>query len=200
MTASTTATRALAALAALQTSATLALPARPLGAQQRPAAVAVARAVDSLAALAVREGLTPALGVALAMDGRTVYARAHGLADVTARVPADARTLWYVASTSKSLTGFGVALLAHQGVLRLDAPITALLPDARWHPSVPADSLTLTHFLSHTHRVDDRAVVQSAAFTGAVPEARWPALLALARARRPTTWCTPTSATTWPAW
>jgi CubicO group peptidase (beta-lactamase class C family) len=146
----------------------------------RPSGAAVARAVDSLAAEAVRAGLAPALGVALAMDGRTAYARSHGLADVTARVPADARTLWYLASTSKSLTGFGVALLAHRGAVRLDAPITTLLPDARWHPAVRADSLTLAHFLSHTHGVDDRAVVQSAAFTGAVPEARWPALLALA--------------------
>jgi len=62
------------------------------------------------------------------------YARSHGLADVSAGVPADDRTLWYVASTSKSLTGFGVALLAHQGAVRFDAPITTLLPDARWHP------------------------------------------------------------------
>ena len=154
--------------------------AQPPAAMPRPPAAAVARAVDSLAAEAVRAGLAPALGVAVAIDGRTVLARSHGLADVTAGVPADARTLWYVASTSKSLTGFGVVLLAHAGALRLDAPITRTLPNARWHPSVPADSLTLAHFLSHTHRVSDRAVQQSAAFTGAVPEAQWPALLALA--------------------
>ena len=58
------------------------------------------------------------------MDGRTIYSKSHGMADVTAGVPADDRTLWYIASTSKSFTGFGVALLAHKGVLRLDAPIT----------------------------------------------------------------------------
>jgi CubicO group peptidase (beta-lactamase class C family) len=146
----------------------------------RPDAAALARAVDSLAARAVADGLAPALGVAVTMDGRTVYARAHGAADVTAGVPADDRTLWYVASTSKSFTGFGVALLAHQGAIRLDAPITGLLPNARWHPAARADSLTLAHFLSHTHGLVDDAVVTSAAYTGAIPEARWPAMIALA--------------------
>jgi CubicO group peptidase (beta-lactamase class C family) len=142
---------------------------------------AIARAVDSVAALAVAEGFTPALGVAITMDGRIVHSRSYGSADVTAGVPADDRTLWYIASTSKSFTGFGIALLAQRGALRLDAPIKTLLPGAQWHPEVHADSLTLAHFLSHTHRINDNAVVMSAAFTGAIPEARWPALIALAR-------------------
>lgn len=146
----------------------------------RPDARTIAKAVDSLAAKSVAEGLAPALGVAVTMDGRTIYLKSHGTADATAGIPADDRTLWYVASTSKSFTGFGVALLAHRGALRLDAPITALLPRVRWHPDVHADSLTLAHFLSHTHRVADNAVVTSAAFTGAVPEAGWPSLIPLA--------------------
>jgi len=146
----------------------------------RPDPASIARAVDSLATRAVADGLAPALGVAVIMDGRTTYMKSHGKADVTAGVPADDGTLWYIASTSKSLTGFGVALLAHQGAIRMDAPITTLLPKARWNPAVRAESLTLAHFLSHTHRVNDNAVVQSAAFTGEIPEARWPELIALA--------------------
>lgn len=148
-------------------------------------AAAIARAVDSLAARAVADGLAPALGVAVTMDGRTIYAKSHGMNDVTAGIPADDRTLWYIASTSKSFTGFGVALLAHQGALKIDAPITTLLPNVRWNPAVNGESLTLAHFLSHTHHVNDDAVVSSAAFTGEIPEARWPTLIALA-GRRPT--------------
>ena len=146
----------------------------------RPDAATIAGAVDSLAARAVALGLAPALGVAVTMDGRTIYMRSHGTADAGHGVKADDRTLWYVASTSKSFTGFGVALLAARGALRLDAPITTLLPKVRWNPAVRADTLTLAHFLSHTHGVDDRAVVSSAAFTGAIPEAQWPGLIALA--------------------
>jgi CubicO group peptidase (beta-lactamase class C family) len=146
----------------------------------RPDAATIAGAVDSLAARAVAFGLAPALGVAVTMDGRTIYMKSHGTADAAAGVPADDQTLWYVASTSKSFTGFGVALLATRGALRLDAPITALLPRVQWNPAVRADTLTLLHFLSHTHGIDDNAVVSSAAFTGAIPEARWPELIALA--------------------
>ena len=160
--------------------ALLLLPAS-LGAQgPRPDAAVIARAVDSLTARAVTDGLAPALGVAVTMDGRTIHAKSYGLADVSNRVPVDDRTLWYIASTSKAFLGVGISLLAEQGKLRFDAPITSLLPNVRWNPAVHADSLTLAHFLSHTHRINDNAVVMSAAFTGAIPESRWPQLIALA--------------------
>lgn len=161
------------------------LPAWPLSGQQ-PARDpdVIARLVDSLTQQVVAEGLAPALGVAVVMDGRTVYARSHGMTDVTAGVPVDDSTLWYLASTSKSLTGFGVSLLAQRGLLQFDTPITSLLPGVQWHPTAKADSLTLAHFLSHTHNLDDKAVVLSAAFTGEVAENQWPQLIRLAE-RRP---------------
>lgn len=155
--------------------------ARTLVAQpRRITPTALAAAVDSVVARAVADGLAPALGVAITLDGRTILAKAYGFADTDKRQRADDRTLWYLASTSKSFTGFGVSLLEQQGVLSFATPITALLPRARWHASVPADSLTLAHFLSHTHRVSDNAVTMSAAFTGEVPESQWPALLRVA--------------------
>jgi CubicO group peptidase (beta-lactamase class C family) len=146
----------------------------------RPDAGVIARAVDSVAARAVAAMLAPALGVAITMDGRTIYSKSHGMADVTAGIRANDRTLWYIASTSKSFAGIGVSLLAHDGVLRLDAPITSLLPGVRWHPDVRADTLTLAHFLSHTHGIADNAITSSAAFTAAIPESRWPSLIQLA--------------------
>lgn len=144
----------------------------------------IAAAVDSLAVRAMVAGITPALGLAITRGGRTIHRRAYGQADVTATIAADNRTLWYLASTSKSLTGFGMSLLAEQGALRFDAPIATLLPGVPWHASVRPESLTLAHFLSHTHQLNDNAVVMSAAFTGAIPEARWPTLVALAAPRR----------------
>src|SRR5262245_45118470 len=68
----------------------------------RPAPDVIARAVDSLATHAVAAGVTPALGVAVVMDGKTILAKGYGFADVTARIPATDRTLWYLASTTKS--------------------------------------------------------------------------------------------------
>lgn len=155
----------------------------PLVEAQRPDAATIARAVDSLAARAIAAGIAPAIGVAVTMDGQTIYLRSHGMADVARGIAADDGTFWYLASTSKSLTGFGIALLAHQGALSLEAPITSLLPGVRWHPSVRAEELTLARFLSHTHYLNDNAVVASAAFTGAIPERDWPGLVVLAEPR-----------------
>jgi len=136
--------------------------------------------VDSLVSRAMADRLAPALGVAITMDGRTIYSRALGMADATAGISANEGTLWYLASTSKAFTGFAIALLADRGALRLDAPIMSLLPGVAWNPEVHADSLTLANFLSHTHHINDNAVVMSAAFTGEIPEKKWPSLIALA--------------------
>ena len=143
----------------------------------RPAPEVIAAAVDSLASRIVSAGLTPALGVAVVMDGRTILAKGYGVADATAGIPATDTTLWYLASTTKSFTGFAISVLADQRVLDLDAPIAALLPGVRWPDGADPARLTLANFLSHTHYLNDNAVVQSAAFTGAIPEARWPSLI-----------------------
>jgi len=115
------------------------------------------------------------------MDGRTILAKGYGWADAGASIPADERTYWYVASTSKSYTGFGIAMLVNQRVISLATPITTLLPGVRWPDGVDATRLTLAHFLSHTHHINDDAVVQSAAYTGAFPESEWPTLIRYAR-------------------
>ena len=100
------------------------------------------------------------------------------MADATANIPADTNSLWYIASTTKSFTGMAVALLANEGAIDIRAPITQLLPRARWHAEVKPSELTLVHFLTHTMGLDPGAVVMNAAFTGNIPEARWPELLA----------------------
>ena len=172
---------AVAGLAALVTTAA------PLAAQSpRATPEEIARAVDSVAARIVASGVSPGLGVAIAMDGRIIFSKAYGWADATNRIPADDRTLWYVASTSKSYTGFGISLLATQGALDLAAPIGTLLPGVAWPAGIDPARLPLTAFLSHTHRLDDEAVVQSAAYTGAIPESQWPGLIRFARVRSDT--------------
>jgi CubicO group peptidase (beta-lactamase class C family) len=166
--------------------------AAPLAAQDpRPSGDEIARSVDSLAARVVSAGVSPAFGVAVVMDGRTIFLKAYGMADATQGIRADERTLWYLASTSKSYTGFGIALLVAgqtdgrpDGLrLSLDTPIGELLPGVVWPGGVDPTQLTLAHFLSHTHHLNDNAVVQSAAFTGAIPERQWPSLIRFAEPR-----------------
>jgi CubicO group peptidase (beta-lactamase class C family) len=147
------------------------------GTNARPSPEALAAAVDSFTTRATATGLTSAFGVAIVMDGQTIYRRAFGMANATLGIPADTNTLWYIASTSKSFTGFAISLLASDGTIDIHAPITTLLPRAKWHPDARPEQLTLADFLTHTQGLAPGAVVINAAFTGNVPETRWPELL-----------------------
>jgi CubicO group peptidase (beta-lactamase class C family) len=143
----------------------------------RPAPSQIAARVDEFAQQAMSKGVGSALGVAIVMDGEIVYERAFGMADATARIAATKNSLWYIASTSKSFTGMAVAILASQGKIDIHAPINTVLPNAKWHPDVKPETLTLADFLTHTMGLSPGAVVENAAFTGNMPESRWPELL-----------------------
>ncbi|GAB1343084.1 serine hydrolase domain-containing protein [Gemmatimonas sp.] len=158
----------------------------PLTAQtaSRPSDTQLAASVDSLVQDAMRHGLAPGFGLALVHDGRVLLQRAYGYANVSRGVRATTDTRWYVASTSKSFTGFAMTLLAHEGALPFDTPMRDALPGVNWAPGVHPESLTVAHMLSHTHALDDRVVVISSAFTGAVPEPQWPSLLQQVRLGR----------------
>jgi CubicO group peptidase (beta-lactamase class C family) len=135
-------------------------------------------AIDRFVQRAFALGVTPGLGVAVVSDGRIVYTSGLGHADLRAGIPVSDSTLWYVASTSKSFTGFGVALLEAAGEVDVGAPITTLLAQAKWHPDARPAELTLASFLAHTHGLTSGPLVMSAAYTGAFTEDRFGELLA----------------------
>ncbi len=153
------------------------MPVRSHAQPPRPDAAAIASAVDSLARHAIALGAGPALGVAIVMDGRTILSRSYGLADASAGVSADDRTLWYIASTSKSITGVALALLADEGRVSLNAPIATLLPNARWHAESDPTSISLADFLGHTSGLRGGAVVAQSSSFGQIQERDWPTLL-----------------------
>jgi CubicO group peptidase (beta-lactamase class C family) len=91
--------------------------------------------------------------IAVAKDGRVVYARGYGLADPATgeRVRVDSRFRY--ASISKVLTAATVLQLVQAGGLSLDDPVLPLLADRVELPD-PADPrlarLTIRHLLQHT--------------------------------------------------
>ena len=121
--------------------------------------------IDAFVRRAFAQGVTPGLGVAVVSDGRIVYTAALGHANVQEGIPVTDSTLWYVASTSKSFTGFGVALLEAAGDVDVSAPIARALPRAKWHPDARPNELTVASFLSHTHGLNSGPLVTSAATT-----------------------------------
>lgn len=81
----------------------------------------------SLFAWAPADGPGAALGIY--RDGQPLLLRGFGLANVEHGVPITADTVFHVASLSKQVTAFCVALLAERGVLDLDRPLGSLFPE-----------------------------------------------------------------------
>jgi len=73
-------------------------------------------------------GRPPGVAVAVAVDGKLVWADAFGIADLEHCVAATPDTKFRVGSTSKPFTAVAAALLADQGHLDLDVPIQRYVP------------------------------------------------------------------------
>lgn len=96
-------------------------------------------------------GAVPGASLLVVQNGKPVVRRSYGLADVEAHVKATPETNYRLASVTKQFTAASILLLAEDGKLSLDDPVK------KWLPSLPAtlDSVTITHFLTHTSGVVD---------------------------------------------
>lgn len=130
---------------AVATAAGLALP-PALAAQRKASAVADPfAAVDALAAAAVADGITPGLSLAVMRKGELVHARGFGAANLETGTPVTPETVFRVGSVSKQFIATAIALLAEEGKLAFDDPLSRHLP---LFPR--AGDITLRQMLTHT--------------------------------------------------
>ena len=94
---------------------------------------------------------TPGAAVAVFRDGKIVFAKGYGLADLERNVPVTTKTVFDVGSIAKQFTAACVHLLALDGKLSLD-------DDVRKHfPELPKYDrpITVRHLLHHTSGLRD---------------------------------------------
>jgi CubicO group peptidase (beta-lactamase class C family) len=118
------------------------------------AAVPGMESYDSIIADFMRKHTIPGGAVAVMRDGKLIYARGFGYADVENKTPVQPDALFRIASVSKTITSAAVMKLIEEGKLELDdhvAPyITDLVPaagatvDPRW------EQITIRQLLSHS--------------------------------------------------
>ena len=89
---------------------------------------------------------------ALLRDHRVAHARTFGVADLRSRRPVDAETIFHWASITKTFTAIGIMQLRDRGLLSLDDPIVAYVPELRqvYNPYGPMDAITLRMLMSHS--------------------------------------------------
>jgi len=85
-------------------------------------------------------------------DGKLIYAKAFGSADLAAGRAADVNTRYSVGSVSKQFTAAAILLLQEQGKLSLDDHVSKYFPDL-----TRAGEITIRELLSHTSGYEDYA-------------------------------------------
>jgi CubicO group peptidase (beta-lactamase class C family) len=103
----------------------------------------------------------PGCALGVYRDGRIVYARGYGMANLELGVPITPHTVFDVGSVSKQFAALTMLLLEQDGRLRLDDPVRRVIPEMPPY----ADSLTWLNLLSHTGGVRDFLTLMSLAGT-----------------------------------
>ncbi len=107
----------------------------------------------------------PALSVAFVRDGAISSAWAVGLADPERGIAADERTLFQIASVSKTVTATAVMRLAERGLVDLDADIDRYLPFGIDHPAYPRAPISARMLLSHRSGIVDNWSIYESLYT-----------------------------------
>lgn len=90
----------------------------------------------------------PGIGIAVTGPNGLIYARGFGFADVENAIPATADTLFYIASSTKSLTTTAAAMLEAHGQLDLNASVTQYLPELTDTAALQDHDIKITDLLS----------------------------------------------------
>ncbi|MES2672811.1 MAG: serine hydrolase [Pseudomonadota bacterium] len=95
---------------------------------------------------------TPGVALAVIKDGKVIYKRGYGMADLERNVPIKPTTVFHVASMSKQFTAFAIQLLAQEGKLSLDDDVRKFLPELHDF----GKTITIRHLLHHTSGLRDQ--------------------------------------------
>ena len=93
---------------------------------------------------------SPSASIAIVKDGRIAYVKAYGDAKLSPRVPAAPEMRYSIGSNSKQFTATGILMLAEEGKLSLDDPVSRFVPDL-----TRAGDVRVRQLLSHTSGYQD---------------------------------------------
>ena len=122
----------------------------PLQAQTPARDSALARTVDSIANAVLEATGVPSASVAVVRHGRLAYANAYGRANLERSAAATPAMRYGIGSISKQFTAAAVLLLAEQGKLSLDDPVSKYVPGL-----TRGREVTIRELLSHTSGYQD---------------------------------------------
>ncbi|MDW3648765.1 MAG: serine hydrolase domain-containing protein [Bacteroidia bacterium] len=72
---------------------------------------------------------SPGLAIAIVQDGKCVYQKAYGLANLEYQIPLSSKSVFDLASLAKQFTGMAIAMLIEEGKLKLEDDIRKHIPE-----------------------------------------------------------------------
>lgn len=106
--------------------------------------------VDSLILTEFRDQNCPGGVFLIAQNGRTVYQKAVGKANLELNIDLHLENVFQLGSMTKQFTAIAVLMLEELGKLNINDPISKYLPD---YPL--GDKITIHHLLTHTSGIKD---------------------------------------------
>jgi CubicO group peptidase (beta-lactamase class C family) len=123
----------------------------PLGAQRGSVSDTTTRVVDRVFE-AYSGTNSPGCALGVSRNGRVVYERGYGMANLETGTPITPASIFHVASVSKQFTAMSIMLLARDGKLSVDDDIRKYLPEI---PSY-GTTITIRNLLTHTSGIRDQ--------------------------------------------
>src|SRR5437764_7420642 len=102
----------------------------------------------------IQQGHLPGFAIGLIRNGKLIYAKGFGVAKLGGNTPITSRSLFHMASVTKTFVATAVMQLVEKGKIDLDAPVSRYLPyfrldDERYR------AITIRQMLSHTSGIPD---------------------------------------------
>jgi CubicO group peptidase (beta-lactamase class C family) len=107
-------------------------------------------AVDEIFADLVKSG-SPGCALGVYRDGKILYAKGYGLANLEENVPITPQSVFDIGSTSKQFTAASILLLEKQGKLSVNDDIRKYIPEIPDY----GQKITILHLLNHTSGLRD---------------------------------------------
>ena len=93
----------------------------------------------------------PGMTYGIVVDGKLVHSGSVGYTDISARILADSKSDFRIASMTKSLTAMAILKLRDEGKLKLDDPAYLYIPEMKGIHYLTKDAtpITIRHLLTH---------------------------------------------------
>jgi CubicO group peptidase (beta-lactamase class C family) len=113
--------------------------------------------IDSL--FASYNSKTPGVAIAVVKNGKVIFKKGYGMANLNNNIPITPQTVFNIASVSKQFTAFTIYLLENEGLLSFEDNVRKYIPELPDYET----PIKIKHLLAHTSGLYDHGALASIA-------------------------------------